>query len=355
MRITKRNNCVLCNNYSILNKIKNVKYPFSYINNTGEYDMAYGFCENCFSIQIMDLIDPAILYNTNYILPCFNTYNWIQHNISFVQFIVSSIEPIQPLIEIGGSSFCIGKHLIDLYKDYTVFDFSIAFEKKENVKYIEGNCETYDFEKGSNLILSHVFEHIYEPKKFIYNCSKNGVKNIIISIPNMNDDKIFFVTSQHTFSYSDNDIEYIFSLYNYNCIKKTLFNNNSLDCLFFHFSLVTDLNIIPRNINNKHYLYSLELLNKKINIPKNTFISTGGMYSILIYNLIQNKENLIGIIDRNPILKDKKYGNTNLQIFPYEHLKKFDENTSIIIHSINKNDIINCINKFNEKINIILI
>jgi hypothetical protein len=385
--ISFRNLCVLCNPSSNLIPIKTIMVTHHLIDCHEEYDLTYGYCENCYSVQIMTLLDPSILYDgSNLILPFSNNYNWIQHNISFVQFIVSSINPNESLLEIGSSSFLLGKHLIEYYKDYTVFDISLkTCNKRSDVKYIEGNCENYQFEKGSNIIMSHVFEHLYEPKKFIENCFKNNVKNIIISIPNMNNIGIIHVTNQHTYLYKDQDIEYIFSLYNYKCSKKTFFNTSdeSFGSIFLHFSFFQDNEYsILRNTttNLPNYLYINNFLNDKIYVPKNTFIATAGMFSVILFSLIENKENVIGVIDQNNNLHKKLFANTKIKIYPYEYLrplskynlekcqftldnKEFlvskelnkNETISIIIHHPRKNDIINSIHKVNDKINIICI
>lgn len=385
--ISFRNLCVLCNPSSNLIPIKTIMIPHHLIDCHEEYDLTYGYCESCYSVQIMTLLDPSILYDGNkLVLPFSNSYSWIQHNISFVQFIVSSINPKESLLEIGSSSFLLGKHLIEYYKDYTVFDISLkTCNKRSDVKYVEGNCENYQFEKGSNIIMSHVFEHLYEPKKFIENCFKNNVKNIIISIPNMSNKDIIHVTNQHTYLYNDKDIEYIFSLYNYKCSKKTFFNTNdeSFPCIFFYFSFFQDNEYsILRNTttNLPNYLYIKNFLNNKIHVPKNTFIATAGIVSVILFSLIENKENIIGMIDQNNDLHEKYFANTKIKIYPYEYLKIFskynleqcqftldnkgflvspetnkNETTSVIIHHSKKNDIINCIHKVNDKINIICI
>ena len=358
MSLSKRHFCVLCETSAQLIPIKTIKHPYHYINNNGEYDMTYGYCSHCFSIQIMDLLDPNIIYDGKYnILPNFKTYNWIQHNISFVQFIVSSIETKQPLIEIGSSSFILGKHLIDYYPDFTVFDISLeGCNQIEDVQYIEGNCETYDFKENSNIIMSHVFEHLYEPKKFIANCAKNGVKNIIISIPNMNDDKILYTCSQHTFMYNDNDIECLFQTYDYKCCNKSFFvtKDESFPCLFFHFTLDTqDTSVVLRSIDKNRHLNSLQLLQNPIVVKQNTFIATAGMFSCTTYQLIENKENIVGFIDQNPKLHGSLFANTNIPIFSYDKLKEYDGDCNIIVYSPRKKDIVNCIQKVNPKINII--
>jgi len=150
--------------------------------------MKYGYCEKCYSVQLKTLLDPNILYDKNYVQPVSSSYSWVKHNISFISFIINSVNINKSLIEIGSSTFVLGKHLIEYYKDYTIFDYSLEQTgKKDGVKYIERNCENYNFPENSNIIMSHVFEHLYDPQKFIENCKNNNVENIIISIPNMND------------------------------------------------------------------------------------------------------------------------------------------------------------------------
>ena len=129
MLIFNRNYCILCNEPTKLNDITTIKIPLYTVCpkdvNNYSWDMTYGYCESCFSVQLKTLLDPNILYDKNYVQPLSQSYNWIQHNISFIQFIVSCIDTKYPLIEIGSSSFVLGKHLIDYYKDYTVFDYCL--------------------------------------------------------------------------------------------------------------------------------------------------------------------------------------------------------------------------------------
>jgi hypothetical protein len=357
-----RNFCVLCNNNFKLLDIKTLKMPLYsiYPNNIKKetyWNMTYGYCEKCFSVQLKSLLDLNLLYNKNYILPNFNSYNIIQHNISFIKFIIDSIETNQSLIEIGGSSFILGKHLIEYYKDYTIFDYYLDHAVEyNNVKYIQGNCEIYNFNENSNIIMSHVFEHLYEPKKFIENCKKNRVKNIIISIPNMNNLNNIYVFNQHTFLYNDNDIEYIFGLSNYKVKNKIFFNiiDESAPCLFFHFELTNNIINIERKIILDRHNYTQKILSPII-IPKNTFLITAGSMMLYIYSLIENKDNIIGIIDNNKLIQGNKFADLDYIIQSYEYLKNYDNNTNCLVFGYRKNDIINNIKKINTIINIIII
>lgn len=356
--IINRNMCVFCN--SLLNQITEIKcykkMCVTTIDKNNSWIMKYGYCINCYSIQLMTLLNPDILYNgNNYYLPFNNNYIWIQHNISLVQFIINNINIINPIIEIGSSSFCIGKHLFHYYKDYTVFDYSINNNNKiNNVKYIEGNCESHLFPSNSTIIMSHVFEHLYEPKKFINNCNKNNVKNIIISIPFMKNNH-FNVNIEHTFLYNKEDIVYIFSLFNYKLKKFKIFNSNnkSFKCLFFYFTLNTQ-NIInvDYNIIKDRHIYSKNLLENKITLKRKTYICPAGAFAINTYNFIVNKELIESFIDIDTSKQNKYYGFTNLLVKDYNELiDKTD--VDIIISSNSNKNIIKHIKLYNNKINII--
>jgi len=240
-----------------------------------------------------------------------------------------------------------------------VFDYSLEQAvRRDNVKYIEGNCETYDFGKNANIIMSHVFEHLYEPQLFIKNCKKSGVENIVIAIPSMNNLNDLNVFNQHTFLYSENDIEYIFGLHNYKSIKHTTYNVNdgSFPCFFFHFVLQEAPVIIDRTIIINRHLFMQNIL-KPITVPKNTIIATAGMMALTFYSLITNQENVVGIIDANSALHGKLFGATEHLIQSYESLLYHPEyNTSdanILVFGYRKPDIIACIRKINGLINII--
>jgi hypothetical protein len=361
MKIHFRKHCVLCEESILVSfaKFEQPIYECIAIDKTNDsWEIEYGYCENCYSIQLMKLADPSILYDENYFQPPNHTYLWIQHNISFIKFIIDhyNSDINNSIVEIGSSSFCLGKHLIEYYTDYTVFDYSIKQAiKRDNVKYIEGNCEAYEFPENSTIVMSHVFEHLYEPKKFIENCYNNKVKNLFIAIPSMNNVNQLYITNQHTFSYSDNDIEYIFGKFSYKLNDKIMWDSvdNSFPCLFFHFiRYEQELTIKREIILNKHN-YTVNLLTNKITIPQNTFLSTCSMWSLIIYNLIENKENIIGFIDLSKQKQGKKFGITDIMVYPYEHLINYNKNANIFIFHPLKNNIINTVKNVNNKINII--
>jgi len=355
-----RHQCVLCDNSQLIKfaEIFSTIYVCVPIGSDDKIiELDYGYCENCFSVQLMKLADPTILYDKNYFQPLNNTWLWIQHNIAFTKFIIDNLntDTNNSIIEIGSSSFCLGKHLIHYYTDYTIFDYSTEQAiKRDGITYIEGNCETYDFTPNSNIVMSHVFEHLYDPKLFINNCSKNNVRNVFIAIPDMSSSDILHVESQHTFMYSASDIEYIFGRNKYKLNDKLIWNSKDLSfaCLFYHFVLTNEVLEIPRQINENRHLYAIQFLTTPIDVPTNTFIATAGMYSIILYQKIRNKNDVIGIIDLDKNKVGKKFSNTELIVYSYEHLT-YKNDYNILVKHPKKINIIDTIRQYNDSINII--
>ena len=322
MKIYSRTQCVLCD--TSLHSFTSFLHPVYDCNTNESWNIEYGYCPNCFSVQLMTLADPLVLYDKNYVQP-FQTHLWTQHNLSFIAFIAKHCPP-QPLLEIGSSSFCLGKHLIHYYPDYTVFDYSIEQAmKRDDVTYIEGNCEEYDFTQPC-IVMSHVFEHLYEPKKFIQNCLRNKVKTILLSVPSMETPQLH-VCSQHTFQYNAQDIVYLFGLYEYKVMEIVHWNTDSFPCFFYCFTLDGPQKV--EQIIAPRHLYSMQYF-KPFRVPPNTFLTTANMFSVLVYPWIENKEDVIGVVDVNPKKHGKRFSYTSLIVQPFAELDK-PGNTALVL------------------------
>ena len=323
MKIYSRTQCVLCD--SALCSFTSFLHPVYDCAETNDaWNIEYGYCPHCFSVQLMTLADPLVLYDKNYIQP-FQTHLWTQHNLSFIAFIAKHCSP-QPLLEIGSSSFCLGKHLIHYYPDYTVFDYSIEQAiKLPNVIYVEGNCEEYDFSQPC-IVMSHVFEHLYEPKQFIQNCLRNKVKTILLSVPSMESQQLH-VCSQHTFQYNAQDIVYLFGLYEYKLKELVRWKVDTFPCLFYCFTL--DGPQLVEQILEPRHLYSIQYF-QPFRVPPNTFLTTANMFSVVVYPWIKNKEDVIGVVDVNPKKHGKKFSYTSLIVQPFAELDK-PGNTALVL------------------------
>jgi hypothetical protein len=77
------------------------------------------------------------------------------------------------------------------------------------------------------------------------------------------------------------------------------------------------------------------------------------MFSLITYELIVNKENVLGIIDTNQKKQGKRFGNTQLLVYPYDKLKTYGKETSILVIHPKMNNIIQQIKDTNPEIQIL--
>jgi hypothetical protein len=294
------------------------------------WDMKLGRCTLCGSINQMNLLDPTILYGGKYPLDTSYSPTWISHHQELASFLRGALSPGYPIIEIGSSSLVLAEKLVEDYADYTIFDFSLETTRiLPSFRYIEGNCETYSFPSRSCIVMSHVFEHLYEPRKFIENCKKFGVENIIISIPNMDDVTRTSITREHTYTYSSSDIVFLFEVNGYALGKIKNFGINH--SIFYHFVISDDKTITERILNSERWKFTSDYLNQSFTIPPNTYLVGAGFWSQITYHNIVNKENIIGVIDNDVTKQGRTYYGTNFTIQKFDILKNVQSGTSVIV------------------------
>jgi len=351
-----RKQCVLCQTKALKTFVTMENFPIKCCNDDQNqhinWDLVIGNCEYCGSVQQMNLLSPEILYGGKYPLDTTHSPIWNKHHDDFSEFIKSTLDTSKHIVEIGSSSQVLIKRLQSLYRNYTVFDFSIETANKlEGVQYIAGNCENYQFDGNIVIIMSHVFEHLYNPHKFLENCKNNNVADIVISIPTMEDLERIHLTREHTFMYNNNDISYLFSLYGYK-----LSSTKTIDfSIFYYFQKTNEIEIVERTLVPNRYVNSEIYFKKKYTVPEKSFLIGAGFWSqVLLYN-ITNKENIIGVLDNDPTKQNRIYYNTNLMIQPFSVLKNYDTATHVLILS-NKywtQEVVQLINKINSSIKIV--
>jgi len=304
------------------------------------WDMSLGFCKSCGSVNQMNLLDPNILYGGKYPFDTSYSAVWSEHHSKFSEFIRNNI-PKVPVFEIGSSSLVLAKKLVEDYQDYTIFDFSLeTAQVLPEFKYIEGNCETYSFPSDSCVIMSHVFEHLYEPRKFVENCKMSGVSHIVISIPNMDDEARVSVTREHTFTYCTKDIEYIFRTYGYCLNSCEKFKDDH--SVFYHFTTSTP----PRWLPSKYYF------NQKFTVPPDTYLVGAGFWSQVAYHSIENRENVIGVVDNDVNKQGRVFYGTEFVIENFDTLKNA-KNAIVLANKYWTEEVTQHIKSINPDINIV--
>ena len=328
-------------------------------NNDIYSDQVFYKCVNCSCTQLGTLIDPVILYDSCH-NNTFNTPTWKEHHSKFCDFI--DIKKYKHILEIGGTGI-----LYNLLKakqpdiQYTSLDICDPVEPISDITYYKGNCEDYNFPENIPVVLSHVFEHLFNPRKFVESLSNSNVESIYISIPNMakllDTNTSNILHNEHTFYIDKVIIEWLFSQYNYQLSDYYEFRNHSIFLHFVkkHTYLEQSIELIRRpEISEKIYKLFKEDGNrlKNIKIKDNSFIIPAGLYGqFIIYSC--NPSNIRGFLDNDRTKQNQRVYGTPYTVFSFDEILKYDNLTIYILAGPYKNELIQQINSYNKNIEII--
>jgi hypothetical protein len=343
-----RTRCVVCNNnileliFTDKNASISIGSSIDPIESDIHKDLDYVICSSCGCVQLSTLIDVNILYKYSH-NNTYNTPTWSHHHTDFFNFIVENTNS-SSFLEIGGHSGILSQKIMkrNPSSDYTILDLCDKNPNIDNVIFKSGNCENYNYISNSTILMSHVFEHLYNPNSFIERVATVKVPEIFLSIPNMEisleNSSISFIHIEHTFYLTIEMILYMFSKYGYTCKVMKPFKNHSF---FFHFIFNDVCN--PHELNReKATLYKRQFTNyferkkeffENILIESDFYIVPSGHFGQSIYNNLKRfKDRMLGFLDNDLSKIGKRMYGTHLLNYPMSHIQKHKEIT-IVIHA----------------------
>lgn len=363
----ERSTCVVCSSKSLELSFSLNDFPKTFLPTTDpahtdeliNLDL-YG-CENCGGVQLKHLLDPNELYGTPHNIT-YDTPIWKKHHELFSDFICDNSNPTS-VLEVGGYSGVLARNVLSKNQkiDYTILDICDKDPFIKNVRFINGNCEDFDFAAGVPVVMSHMFEHLYIPNKFINNLKQNSVTNVFISIPNMaaqlKNRIIPTVHQEHTFFCDYDTIVYLFAQGGYFCKSHYYYLEQSI---FFHFTI--DSHVIPNSSffdksrikllcdvyeKNKSSISSISVDNKE-----HIFICPGGIYGQLLYYYLNSdlKRNVIGFLENDPSKIGKRLYGTPFKTFKMNEVKKYESPTILFYKGPYMNEIVQQLNQYNNRI-----
>jgi len=356
----ERYNCIICDgDIRFLYRLDNMPASLSVTKQEYEYDIYKDQeiyeCNSCSCVLIKKLIEPSLLYEISHNIT-YNLPTWNDHHNQFIDFILKTCIS-NSVLEIGGSSGALYDK-IKGKKKYSCLDLCAPSFDISDINYMIGNCEDVSFEDTSCIIMSHVFEHLYDPKKFINNVAKYNVQKIYISIPNMmhllEEKSLSVLHFEHTFFIDKIFASYLFSEKGYDLIRVNEFKKHSLFMEFEKTNCKT-LDLYPRHdIPSK----MLSIYNEKIHkisqyrIKPNSFIVPAGHMGQLIYHLI--KPVLLGFLDNDTSKQNNRQYGTPYMIYPVDKIKEYGDINVYIYAGPYLNELLTQLNKY-KNINIIIL
>lgn len=336
----ERNSCVLCESTTLLPFYNLNKFPL--LNHSTDkpyetdifYDYKYAICDRCKCVQLLTLLDPTVLYSSDNKTKL--TPLWQEHHISFGCFVSKNL--CSPSVcEIGGGSNNLSYYFPSI--KYSILDMYEPAVKDSSIQYIIGNCEEFSDYKDNAIILSHTFEHLYSPHKFLKCLQKSNVEQVFISVPNMkswleNKTTCFLIFNQHTFYFEKEDLISLFSQYGFECNMTSEFENHSLFFSFVRNNIISPLPIPIKTIAPKllEHFHGKEILANSFSTSKNIFIMPSFYLGQIAHFFLKKNISILGFLDNDTNKINKRLYGTNLNVFlPNEILKYSPETTAVLI------------------------
>jgi predicted SAM-dependent methyltransferase len=312
-----RKKCVFCgcSDFEEVFTLKNMPVFMGVNKGMNEYysDMTFINCLNCKSVQILELVDPDLLYVDNHNLPIIGE-TWKGHYEEFIKFVKDYIVD-SSVVEIGDPSFKLSSQLSNESIDWDIIElnpnYDIPLPNKTKIikSYFDENLK---IDKKIDIIIhSHFLEHVTDITKHIKTIHNlldiNG--RVIFSIPNL--EKILDLGNsplnvlhfEHTYFYTAKKLINLFESEGFKMEGYREYKNHSI---FFNFKKDEVVKTSERFKNRlidfkKKVLDFNEII--KTNENSKIFIYGAHVSSQFLFNIGLNYEKILYILDNS---KDKQ-------------------------------------------------
>ncbi|MBU1203288.1 class I SAM-dependent methyltransferase [Patescibacteria group bacterium] len=295
-------------------------------------DMVWDICSDTGLIQLRKLIPLDILY--------LDQHNdgvgkvWQDHYRAFAKFLYKN-NPGKNILEIGGAHDIIANNCLELDDKikWTIVEPNPQYIKNKQIKVIQGwfDDKFSIHESVDTIVHSHVFEHTYEPFKFIEHIAKFlklGQKHIF-TFPNMEEMLKNNFTNclnfEHTVFLTEAVTEYILEKCGFKILSKEYYG--SPHSIFY----ATEKIALPSNplvLENKYneykklfmdfvnyHLNMVADLNKKIDSAKEPVYMFGAhIFSQYLIGFGLNTKKIVKILDNSAIKNGKRLYGTSLMV-----------------------------------------
>jgi len=376
MNYILRKKCIFCN--SSLSKtfftsdyenfIAHYQVPINYdYNQMIKIPYNILICDLCNTVQNKYLGDLEEIYKINHADSTGTTM--INLHNKTANLIEKYKDNITDILEIGSSYGVLADIILKkINVKYNIIEPCFKGTRENKIIY-DDFYENIDDTKidANTLIISHVFEHFYNPTEILDKIFLNkNITNFFLIFPDLeyyiNNNVLHVLNTEHTY-YVDNEF-LINQLKNYGfeLVERDFHANHSVLFYFKRINFIKD-SIIYKNINFSLETYFskifsiINLFNNEINNKNDNkiYIWPSSIHSLYLFTFGLNYNKLDGMLD-NSINKigNKMYG-TDLKICSFnEIINKNDENTIILLNGgIFNKEIIN--QTINSKIKFISI
>ncbi len=318
-------------------------------------------------VQLKSLIPLDILYHTQHSGNVGRT--WHEHHASFARF-VNEYRP-GAVLEIGGGHGVLAVE----YNKLTAIDWTIVDPTPNPVPHCPATYvkQLFDenFDHGAlkfdTVVHSHVFEHMYEPSKFIQHLSSMMPlgQNMVFSIPNLAEmlrrNYTNAINFEHTVLLTEPYIDYILAKNGFAVIEKKYFKDDHSIFYACRREHLANANPLPANLYElnrtlyKNYIaYHADLI-ESINSKLQTTTQPVYLFGAHVFAQYLIKSGLdttriVNILDNDSAKQNKRLYGTSLNVLPPEILRNVKDPIVILKAGAYNNEIMNQLTEINETV-----
>jgi hypothetical protein len=182
--------------------------------------------------------------------------------------------------------------------------------------------------------MSHVFEHLFNPRKFVEKINSSEIESVYISIPNMKEmiehNTPNIIHNEHTYYVDRVNLEWLFSQYNYELCDVYEFKRHSLFFCFRRNIHVQKQPLQNRPEIGKTLCSQLQTMRfESLYMKPNSFIVPAGLYGQLLYYYTQ--PDILGFIDNDTTKQHHRVYGTPHCVYDFNILLNYDSVTVYLL------------------------
>ena len=354
MNYSVRNNCIFCKSnldktYFLKDKIIPVAVYCIDKEVTDDYLIPYNIyiCNNCNAVQTKYLGNLDEIYKHNH-ADGTGTVMHKLHNTVF-NLICKYKNNINNIIEIGSSKGILADLIIsNLNIEYNIIDpcfIGNIYNKTIYNNYYESIDDTNI--NANTLIISHVFEHFYNPIEILTKINNNkNIENFILVWPDLDyylsNNILHVLNTEHTFYISNDYIKNLFNLYNFTLVDEIYYEGHSV---IFYFKknkkylLEGKKEIIfKNNIDSvQYYFNNIEKMVTYFNTVINNadvpiYIWPCSIHTIFLTVFGLNMDKITSVLDNSPLKINKKIYGLNKLCLDFKEILQKNKQSIIILN-----------------------
>lgn len=297
------------------------------------YNVVY--CNKCGTVQTKYLGDLNIIYSENFAGAFGTTRN--RMNTLFCEFLLKN-KNFENVLEIGAGNGEVADIIIEQRKcSYTIVDPSYwGSEKDRDIQKVYFEKWVPTTSMPDTVIMSHVFEHFYDPIAIIRKIVDTpSIKNIYLNFPNLEvfiQNNVYHVLNPEHIYYTENTfLEEVFLYYGFELTARYDYDDYAV---FFEFKRVSthiQRDTFPKNkktlLATKEFFKKLQknikAANKRIETTdKEVYIWPSSMHTTFVISNGLKKKYIKNVLDNSPSKTGKYLYGTQL------YCKSFNDVTS---------------------------